>query len=124
MRMKNIFVMESTFLAIAAINRELAAAREQMELIECRVSLDILNAKDERDKPLYGNETARSATLKLQLAGHREHAAIKRRAVELESKRAGLQAKHDRARRENHWQLLERRAEIISAEDFSSLAAR
>ena len=62
--------IEAVSLTIAAKNREMADLRNQIDLKQSAATLEILNARDEQAKPLYSNETARSAAIRLALAAN------------------------------------------------------
>lgn len=106
--------IESLALQIAAKTREVQEFREQIGLRESAATLQVLNAKDEEGRPLYSNETARSAAIKLALAGNTRYQESSRRLVAAEQERAQLLANIERARNDFKMHLLERQQEIAT----------
>ena len=102
---------------LANLNLELAEVREAIGIREAILSLDILTAKDDKDKPLYSNETARSAAL---ILAKRDDAELQMWSAELrthEHRRAELLATLERLRGEFKWLLLDRTEEISRAHE-------
>ena len=106
--------IESLALQIAAKTREVQELREQIGLRESAATLEVLNAKDEEGRPLYSNETARSAAIKLALSGNTRYQELNRRLAATEQERAQLLANIERARNEFRVHLLDRQQEIAT----------
>lgn len=106
--------IESLALQVATKTREVQEVREQIGLRESAATLEILNAKDEEGKPLYSNETARSAAIKLALSVKTKYQELNRRLAVAEHERAQLLASIERARNEFRVHLLDRPQEIAT----------
>ena len=106
--------IEQLALQQAAKSREVQDLREQISQRESAATLEILNARDEEGRPLYTNETARNAALKLALAANTRYTELERRLVTVETERATLLANLERARNEFRLHLLDRQAEITA----------
>lgn len=100
--------IESVSLTIAAKSREMADLRNKISLQESIATLEVLNAKDEHSKPLYSNETARSAAIKLALAANPEYQELERKLAAIEMERAQGYASLERLRGEFKLYLLDR----------------
>jgi hypothetical protein len=103
--------IEAVSLTIAAKNREMADLRNQIDLKQSAATLEILNAKDESAKPLYSNETARSAAIKLALAANPRYQELERKLAAAEMDRAQAFASLERLRGEFKLYLLEKQQE-------------
>ncbi len=106
--------IEAVTLAINRKSRELQDLREQLGLKESAALLEILNAKDEQGKPLYSNETARNAALRLALAANARYQEVERKIAAVEQDRAELVASAERLRNEFKLYLLDRQQEIAA----------
>ncbi|HEX8775639.1 MAG TPA: hypothetical protein VF735_18860 [Pyrinomonadaceae bacterium] len=104
--------IEAVSLTIAAKNREIADLRNQIDLRQSAATLEILNARDENAKPLYSNETARSAAIKLALAANPGYQELERKLAAAELDRAASFASLERLRGEFKLYLLDRQQEI------------
>jgi hypothetical protein len=104
--------IEAVSLTIAAKNREIADLRNQMDLKQSAATLEILNAKDENARPLYSNETARSAAIKLALAANPRYQELERKLSAAEMDRAQAFAGLERLRGEFKLHLLDRQQEL------------
>jgi hypothetical protein len=104
--------IEAVSLTIAAKNREMADLRNQIDLKQSAATLEILNAKDEGGKPLYSNETARSAAIKLALAANPRYQELERKLSAAELDRAQAFAALERLRGEFKLYLLDRQQEV------------
>lgn len=104
--------IEAVSLTIAAKNREMADLRNQIDLKQSAATLEILNAKDESAKPLYSNETARSAAIKLALAANARYQELERKLAAAELDRAQAFAALERLRGEFKLYLLDRQQEV------------
>src|SRR5215211_5999015 len=92
--------IEAVSLTIAAKNREMADLRQQIDLKQSAATLEILNARDENARPLYSNETARSAAIKLALAANPRYQELERKLAAAEMERAQAFASLERLRGE------------------------
>lgn len=106
--------IETLALQVAAKTREVQDLREQIGLRESAATLEILNAKDEEGRPLYSNETARSAAIKLALSGNTKYQELNRRLAAAEQERAQLLATTERVRNEFKVYILDRQQEIAT----------
>lgn len=106
--------IEQLALQLAAKTREVQDLREQLGLKESAATLEVLNARDEEGRPLYSNETARGAALKLALAANPRYTESERRLAAAEIERAELLANLERARNEFRLHLLDRQQEIAT----------
>ncbi len=113
--------IESVSLTIAAKSREMTDLRNEISLKESVATLDILNAKDEHSKPLYSNETARSAAIKLALAANPEYQELERKLAAVEVERAGGYAALERLRGEFKLYLLDRQQALAMVGDSVSV---
>jgi hypothetical protein len=104
--------IEAVSLTIAAKNREMADLRHQIDLKQSVATLEILNARDENAKPLYSNETARSAAIKLALAANPGYQELERKLAAVEIDRAAAFAALERLRGEFKLYLLDRQQEV------------
>jgi hypothetical protein len=104
--------IEAVSLTIAAKNREMADLRNQLDLKQSAATLEILNAKDENARPLYSNETARTAAIKLALAANPRYQELERRLAGVELERATAFAGLERLRGEFKLYLLDRQQEL------------
>lgn len=64
--------IEQANVTLANLNLEITDLRDRIGVREALMSLDVLTATDDKDKPLYGNETARSAALTLEKSNDAE----------------------------------------------------
>ena len=109
--------IEQVNVTLANLNLEIAALRDVISNREAVLSLDVLTAKDEKDKPLYSNETARSAAFTLS---RRDDIELQTLTAELrthEHRRAELLANLERLRGEFKLRLLDRQEEISRARE-------
>ena len=106
--------IETLALQLAAKTREVQDLREQLDLKESAATLEVLNARDEGGRPLYSNETARNAALKLALTANTKYQELERKLSAAETDRAQLLASLERARNEFKLYLLDRQQEIAA----------
>lgn len=104
--------IESLALQIAAKTREVQDLRDQIGVRESAATLEVLNAKDEEGRPLYSNETARTAAINLALSGNTRYQELSRKLAAAEQERTQLMANTERARNEFKIYLLDRQQEI------------
>ena len=104
--------IEAVSLTIAAKNREMTALRNEIELKQSAATLEILNARDENAKPLYSNETARSAAIRLALAANPRYQELESKLAAVEMDRARAFAALERLRGEFKLYLLDRQQEV------------
>jgi len=104
--------IEAVSLTIAAKNREMTDLRNQLDLKQSAATLEILNAKDEQARPLYSNETARTAAIKLALAANTRYQELERKLAAAEMDRAAAFASLERLRGEFKLYLLDRQQEL------------
>lgn len=83
----------------------------EIEIIE---TLDIAATKTGEGKPLYSNETTRTAALALRLLGNGDYTDLKEALARAERKRQELTARLERLRGEFKLALVERQAEIAA----------
>lgn len=108
--------IEAVSLTIAAKSREMADLRNEMALKESVATLEILNARDEHSKPLYSNETARSAALKIALSANTEYQELERRLAAIEMERSQAYAALERLRGEFKLYLLDRQQAMVAGD--------
>lgn len=104
--------IEAITLLAATKNRDIHESREQLGLQESVATLEILTAKDEHGKPLYSNETARAAAIKLALSSRADYQEMQSKLIILEEERAAALANVERLRNEFKLYLLDKQLEI------------
>ena len=109
--------IEQLAVQVATKTREVQDLRDQIGQRESAATIEILNARDEEGRPLYSNETARGAALKLALAANTRYTDVERRLAVAETERAHLLANLERARNEFRLYLLDRQQEIAAMGD-------
>lgn len=107
--------IEQTALKLADTTQEITTLRERMNEIEIVETLDIAAAKNGEGKPLYSNETTRSAALALRLVGNEDYTELKETLARAERKRQELTARLERLRGEFKLYLVERQAVAVTA---------
>ena len=112
--------IERLNLDLAATTRDLAEAREQIDVIEHLITLEVLNARAADGKPAYSNETARAAAIKSRLLEHEQHRQLRRHLLDLEQAKAEALARLERARGEFKLHLLDRQTAIASQMTMAS----
>lgn len=106
--------IEQTSLKLAETSQELASLREHLAGIEAIAVLDIASAKTPEGKPLYSNDTTRSAALTLRLRDDSEAVEVKGMIERAEQKRSELFARLERLRGEFKLSLVEQQARLTS----------
>lgn len=107
-------LIESNLINLSKKNREIQELRKQLSIEECKITLQILDAKDEQGKALFPNETARSAAIKLELAKNSEYEGLEKNLLDKEQERAEMLAKSERLNGEFKLYMLDKRLEIAS----------
>lgn len=112
-------LIENTALELGEVQREAAEQRERLAEIESILTLEIAGAKSPEGKPLYSNDSVRSAELILSLRGNEDAAQIKGLLERTDERKTRLQAHLERLRGEFKLYLVERQAEIATATSMS-----
>jgi hypothetical protein len=99
--------IEAILLHIAAMDEQLKVLRSSIRTVEIDVTLDVVGAKDDRGKPVLGNEKLREAAIAKTLADDERYANLAREVSTVEQERLKFQAKLERLRMEFKLQLLE-----------------
>ncbi|HSK71443.1 MAG TPA: hypothetical protein VK892_07100 [Pyrinomonadaceae bacterium] len=107
-------LIENNLIALSNKNREIQELRKKLSIEECKVTLQILDAKDEQGKSLFPNETARNAAIKLELAKNLEYEELETNLLNKEQERAELLAKSERLNGEFKLFMLDKKLEIAS----------
>lgn len=104
--------IEELQIEIARVGGELETVRGEIGRREALITLDVVTARDEGGKPLYSNESLRTAALTLAKEQSEELNDFKIRERTLEQTRSELFARLERLRLEFKLFLLDEEAEI------------
>jgi hypothetical protein len=106
-------LIEATALALHVASKVLERRREISSLHASEVKLEIINAKSEAGKPLYGNETARECAIADALARDEAFHHFTEECDEAERLKIELAAKLERLRAEYRLGLIDYEADRL-----------